>query len=237
LDVSIPLAVAAGLLSFLSPCVLPLVPGYLGHLSGQSLSPDGRPRPLSAVLLHGVCFVLGFSAIFIGLGAAATGVGRLLYSYQGLLARAGGVMIILFGLHSLGLLPLSFLYRELRWHFQPRPELSYLSSVLVGISFAAGWSPCLGLTLGAILTLALQEATVGQGVVLLAAYSAGLAVPFLGMAAAMGPAAGLLRRTRRGMRAIQIVSGLFLLLIGTLLVTGSLFRLSRWMPMLHLFNL
>ena len=222
LNISLFVALSAGVLSFVSPCVLPLVPAYLGYLGGQVASAEEGTLSRRATFLHGIFFVLGFSVIFVALGAAASGIGQLLYTYRLALMRVGGVVILVFGLHTLGLLKIPLLYYDTRRHYRPRPELGYLSSVLMGFFFGAGWSPCVGATLGAILTLALNEATVARGALLLFAYSLGLGIPFLLMALGVGQAAGILRRARRAMRAVTIISGLFLILLGLLVFTNNL---------------
>ena len=232
LNISLFVALSAGVLSFASPCVLPLVPAYLGYLGGQVASVEEGTLSRRATFLHGLFFVLGFSVIFVALGAAASGIGQLLYTYRLALMRVGGVVILVFGLHTLGLLKIPLLYYDTRRHYRPRPELGYLSSALMGFFFGAGWSPCVGATLGAILTLALNEATVARGALLLFVYSMGLGIPFLLMALGVGQAAGILRRARRAMRAVTIVSGLFLILLGLLVFTNNLGWLAQWMPLI-----
>ena len=234
MTISFFVAFSAGLLSFVSPCVLPLVPAYLGYLGGQVASVEEGTLSRRATFLHGLFFVLGFSVIFVALGAAASGIGRLLYAYRLALMRVGGVVIVVFGLHTLGVLKIPFLYYDTRRHYRPRPELGYLSSALMGFFFGAGWSPCVGATLGAILTLALNEATVGRGALLLFVYSMGLGIPFLLMALGVGWAAGILRRARRATRAVTIVSGLFLIVLGVLVFTNNLGWLAQWAPLFEL---
>ncbi len=230
LNISLFVALSAGVLSFASPCVLPLVPAYLGYLGGQVASAEEGTLSRRATFLHGLFFVLGFSVIFVALGAAASGIGQLLYTYRLALMRVGGVVIFVFGLHTLGLLKIPLLYYDTRRHYRPRPELGYLSSALMGFFFGAGWSPCVGATLGAILTLALNEATVTRGALLLFVYSMGLGIPFLLMALGVGQAASILRRARRAMRAVTIISGLFLIVLGLLVFTNNLGWLAQWMP-------
>jgi cytochrome c-type biogenesis protein len=228
LNISLFVAFSAGVLSFASPCVLPLVPAYLGYLGGQVVTAEGGVLSRRVTFLHGLFFVLGFSAIFVALGAAASGIGRLLYAYRLALMKVGGVVIVVFGLHTLGVLKIPLLYYDTRRHYRPRPELGYLSSALMGFFFGAGWSPCVGPVLGAILTLALSEATVGRGAFLLFGYSMGLGAPFLLMALVAGRAASILRRARRAMRVVTIVSGLFLIVLGVMVFTNSLAWLARW---------
>ncbi|MFQ6101685.1 MAG: cytochrome c biogenesis CcdA family protein [Anaerolineae bacterium] len=228
------LAFGAGVLSFASPCVLPLVTAYVGYLGGRATAGIETSPPRWKSLLHGLFFVLGFSTIFVALGAAASGIGRLLFTYKSMLTQIGGVVVVVFGLHTLGLVKISFLYRDTRRHYRPRPELGYLSSALMGVFFGAGWSPCVGPTLGAILTLALSQATVGQGALLLLVYSMGLGIPFLFIALGIDRVSGLLHRARRLMRVVTIVSGLFLIVLGVLLFTNRLGWLSQWLPLFDL---
>lgn len=225
------LAVAflAGLLSFLSPCVLPLVPSYVGFLTGMSLPEMTSRRRLA--LAHAVCFVLGFSLIFILLGASATALGRALKYYQVWLTRAGGVLIIIFGLYCLGVIRLGALQMERRVHLQDKP-VGFLGSGLVGMAFGAGWTPCIGPILGAILGLATVETDVTRGMVLLAAYSAGLAVPFLLAALAVDSFLDWFQRFRRYIPWVMRVSGVMLIAVGLLLVTGEFTRLAGWLQSL-----
>lgn len=234
LNISFFVAFGAGVLSFASPCVLPLVPAYLSYLGGQVSSVEEGAPSRWTTFLHGIFFVLGFSVIFVALGAAASGIGQLLYVYRPALMRVGGVVIVIFGLHTLGVLKIPFLYYDTRRHYRSRPELGYLSSALMGFFFGAGWSPCVGATLGAILTLALNEATVGHGALLLFVYSMGLGIPFLLMALGVGQATGFLRRARWAMQVVTVVSGLFLIALGLLVFTGNLRWLAQWAPLFKL---
>ncbi|MBU0703766.1 MAG: cytochrome c biogenesis protein CcdA [Chloroflexi bacterium] len=234
LNISFFVAFGAGALSFASPCVLPLVPAYLSYLGGQVSSVEEGAPSRWTTFLHGIFFVLGFSVIFVALGAAASGIGQLLYVYRPALMRVGGVVIVIFGLHTLGVLKIPFLYYDTRRHYRSRPELGYLSSALMGFFFGAGWSPCVGATLGAILTLALNEATVGHGALLLFVYSMGLGIPFLLMALGVGQATGFLRRARWAMQVVTVVSGLFLIALGLLVFTGNLRWLAQWAPLFKL---
>jgi cytochrome c-type biogenesis protein len=224
------LAFVAGLLSFASPCVLPLVPAFIGHLGGQAVKAEARVVSRWSVVLHGGFFVAGFSLVFVVLGAAASWIGRLLYAYLPVVTKMGGVVIIVFGLHSLGLLKIPLLYRDTRRHYVARPELGYISSALMGFFFGAGWSPCVGPTLGAILTLAMSDATVGRGALLLFVYSLGLGTPFLLLALGLDQATGLLARARRFMRVVNIASGLLLVLLGIMIFDNRLGWLTAWLP-------
>ena len=219
-------AFAAGLLSFLSPCVLPLVPSYIGFLTGMTL-PEVSVRRRAA-LMHAVLFVAGFSLVFILLGATATGLGRALNQYQTWMQRVGGVLIIAFGLVCLGVVRADFLLRERRLQIEEKP-VGYLGSLLVGMAFAAGWTPCIGPVLGAILGLAATTSDLGRGTLLLVAYSAGLAVPFLLAALALESFLGWFQRFRRYLPWVMRVSGALLVFVGILMVTGEFTRLAGWL--------
>ncbi|MGE0443331.1 MAG: cytochrome c biogenesis CcdA family protein [Gemmatimonadales bacterium] len=230
-------AFIGGLLSFLSPCVLPLVPSYLGFVTGFTLEEMGNRRRLA--MIHAVLFVLGFSLIFILLGASATALGSALKYYKDVIMRVGGLLIIFFGLYSLGVVRLGFLNQERRMHLEEKP-LGYLGSVLVGMAFGAGWSPCIGPILGGILGLAATEADLGRGVLLLMAYSAGLAVPFLVAAAAVERFLDWFQRFRRHIHLVQKASGILLIAVGLLIATGQFTRLAGYLQKLtpdFLFNL
>ena len=219
-------AFLAGLLSFLSPCVLPLVPSYIGFLTGMTLPEmTGRRR---IALLHAVLFVAGFSLIFILLGASATALGGALKYYQAWIARVGGVLVILFGLLCLGVVKAGFLEQERRLQLQHKP-VGYLGSVLVGMAFGAGWTPCIGPVLGAILSLAATSDSVPRGMLLLGVYSAGLAVPFLLAAVAVESFLEWFQRFRRFLPWVMRVSGVLLIFVGILMATGQFTRLAGWL--------
>jgi cytochrome c-type biogenesis protein len=219
-------AFAAGLLSFLSPCVLPLVPSYIGFLTGMSLPEMGGRRRVA--LGHALLFVLGFSLVFVLLGASATALGRALNYYQVWLQRIGGVLIIGFGLVCLGVIKVGFLSRERRVQVEQKP-VGYLGSALVGMAFGAGWTPCIGPVLGAILGLAATAHDLSRGMLLLAAYSAGLAVPFLIAAVALDAFLDWFQRFRRYLPWVMRVSGVLLVFVGVLMVTGEFTRLAGWL--------
>jgi cytochrome c-type biogenesis protein len=219
-------AFAAGLLSFLSPCVLPLVPSYVGFLTGMTLPELSDRRRVAA--LHALLFVAGFSLIFILLGASATALGSVLKYYQHWIARIGGVLIILFGLVCLGVFRVGLLQQDRRVQFQHKP-VGYLGSALVGMAFGAGWTPCIGPVLGGILSLAATSESVSRGMLLLGVYSAGLAVPFLIAAVAVESFLDWFQRYRRFLPWVMRVSGALLILVGVLMATGQFTRLAGWL--------
>jgi cytochrome c-type biogenesis protein len=219
-------AFVAGLLSFLSPCVLPLVPSYIGFITGMTLPEvTGRRR---AALIHALLFVAGFSLVFVLLGASATALGRALNHYQVWLQRVGGVLIIIFGLLCLGVFRVGVLSQERRLHLERKP-VGYLGSALVGMAFGAGWTPCIGPVLGGILGLAATSSDVSRGMQLLAVYSAGLALPFLVAAVAVDSFLGWFQRFRPYLPWVMRASGILLIVVGVLLVTGEFTRLAGWL--------
>jgi cytochrome c-type biogenesis protein len=222
----IAVAFAAGVLSFLSPCVLPLVPSYIGFLAGMTFPDTGVRR--RAALVHALLFIAGFSLVFILLGASATALGRALNYYQVWVQRVGGALIILFGLFCLGAPTRGWLTQERRFRLERKP-LGYLGSALVGMAFAAGWTPCIGPVLGGILTLAAASADVMRGVLLLAVYSAGLALPFLLAAVALESFFDWFQRFRRFLPWVMRITGVMLVGVGLLLVTGEFTRLAGWL--------
>lgn len=214
------LAFGAGLLSFLSPCILPLAPGYLSIISGTSLSAlqEGE-YARSKILTTTAFFILGFSVIFVILGAGSSFLGQLLREHRQWFSRIGGVVVILLGLHQSGLMVIPWLYRERRAELG-RP-VGLMGAFLAGIAFSLGWTPCVGPILGSILTLAGSQGNLGRGVSLLIAYSLGLAIPFFLLALAFQPAARYLARIKLQLRYLQWISGGLLILVGLLLLTGS----------------
>ena len=229
--VSMLTALLGGLVSFVSPCVLPIVPGYLSFISGVNvaqLKEGNAPRALAGrVAVASTVFVLGFSTVFVALGAAATLVGQTLLDYKRELSIVGGIIIIVLGLHTAGILPIKWLLYEKRATVRTRP-VSLLGAYLVGLAFAFGWTPCIGPILGAILLYASQQETVGQGVVLLSAYSAGLGIPFIVSGLAVNrffAASGVLKRH---MRQVEYVAGALLVGVGVLLVTDRLSMIAQY---------
>jgi cytochrome c-type biogenesis protein len=224
-------AFSAGLLSFLSPCVLPLVPSYATFITGMSLDElqnNEERRARRAVMIHGLLFVGGFTAVFMILGASATFLGSLMNYASRWVEIFGGALLILFGLYLLGLLRLPGASREWRLHLADKPA-GYLGTVLVGVTFGAGWTPCIGPVLGGILTLAATRGTMGQGMGLLAVYSAGLAIPFLLSTVLIERFLGAFARMRKWLRWINRINGLMLLGLGVLMMTGEFSRLAATM--------
>jgi cytochrome c-type biogenesis protein len=237
-NVTLLAAFGAGLLSFISPCVLPLIPGYLSYVSGLSLedlrggpdgvgsqpSPEGRRRVVGASL----AFILGFSLVFVALGASASLIGQFLMSRLTLLGRIAGAIIIVFGLHTMGVLRIEWLYRDARVTTTRKPA-GPLGATLVGIAFAFGWTPCIGPILAGILAVAAAQDTVGDGIRLLSAYSLGLAVPFFGTALAINRFFAAFARIRRHYHTIEVVSGTLLVVIGLLIFTNRFTIIAQWL--------
>lgn len=219
-QISIWLAFLAGLASFLSPCVFSLVPAYVGYLGGRAAAAGEQPNRW-LTFSHGLAFVLGFSFVFVALGVMASFAGGLLYDLRFWLAKIGGIIVIIFGLHMIGVFHIPFLAYDTRVQQAPDPKLGYLSSALMGVFFSAGWSPCVGPVLGAILTLAINGGSVSQGATLLSFYSAGLAIPFLIAALGIGWVTTILRKYNKTMRYVEIAMGVILVIVGVLLFSGT----------------
>jgi cytochrome c-type biogenesis protein len=225
-------ALFAGLLSFLSPCVLPLVPPYLCFLGGttfdQLTGEDETPSHVyTTVIMSSVAFVLGFTTVFVILGATATVLGQLVAANLPLLAKIAGVIIIIAGLHFLGVIHIPLLHREARYHADTRPA-GLVGAYLIGLAFAFGWTPCIGPVLGAILAVAAGEGSVSQGVSLLFVYSLGLGIPFILAAVAIRPFMSAMQRFRGHLAMMEKVLGGFLVLTGILFLTNSMTFISGW---------
>ena len=227
-SVGFPIAFMAGVLSFLSPCVLPLVPSYLSFVTGMSLEDLQEGFDRRRVLTHAALFVSGFTLIFVLLGAGATFVGSFLRYNSDWIARIGGIVIIIFGLHLMGVFQLMPLLKEKRVHLADKPA-GYVGTVAVGAAFGAGWTPCIGPVLGAIMTMAATQEHLATGMLMLFVYSMGLAIPFLLAALALERFLRAFKRARRYLPLIQKASGLLLVLLGILLVTGSFVVLAAWL--------
>lgn len=222
-------AFSAGLLSFLSPCVLPLVPSYVTFITGLSLEEVRTSR--RTALIHALLFVLGFTLIFIALGATASVLGRVLFVARVWITRIGGALIILFGLYLLGVFNFRVLGQDRRVYLADKP-LGYLGTVLVGLAFGAGWTPCIGPILGSILIYTSSTADLNRGLLLLTAYSAGLAIPFLIAALAIDRFLAAFTRWRSAMKWVNRVSGVLLIVVGLLLITSYFTVLAGWLQAL-----
>ena len=228
-DVTLWAAFVAGLLSFFSPCVLPLIPGYLSFISGVSIdrlqSDVNRSEVIKRTFYTSLVFVLGFSTVFILLGATATAVGSAMGQYRDIISKVFSVIILIFGLHFLGVYRLKFLAFEKKMHVQAKP-LNLISIYLIGLAFAVGWTPCVGPILATVLGIASQKSHVGQGIILLVFYSLGMAIPFIITGIAMNSLLGVFGWVKRNFRIIEIVSGVLLIAVAVLMFFGVLERLS-----------
>jgi cytochrome c-type biogenesis protein len=231
-NVTLLAAFAAGFLSFVSPCVLPLIPGYISFVSGVSVEEmRGDTAPATSrvqVFMTSLAFVIGFSIVFVLLGASATAIGKFMFARLPLLSKIAGAILIVFGLHTMGVFRLAFLEAEKRVHSQRKPAGPF-GAVLVGIAFAFGWTPCIGPILGGILAIAGSKNSVGEGITLLAVYSLGLGIPFLLTSLAINQFFGAAKRIRRYYHAIELVSGALLIVIGLLIITGQLTIITRYL--------
>jgi len=231
MNVTIVAALLAGMLSFLSPCVLPLVPPYLVYLTGTSLErfadAEAEPRVRRDTIAAAILFVLGFSTVFVALGASASAIGGLLRIYAGPLSIVAGVGIIVMGLHFLGLTPIAWLMREKR--LEMAKPVGLWGAYLMGFAFALGWTPCIGPILAAILAVAASETTLAKGAGLLAVYSLGLGVPFLVAALAVEPFAAFLARFRAHLGLVEKAMGGLLVLTGIAFLTGTVGEMSYWL--------
>lgn len=230
LGVNAGLAFLAGLASFLSPCVLGLVPAYVGYLGGRAAGGENDARNRWITFSHGLAFVLGFSVVFVLFNIVGFGIGRVLYDFQVWLGRIGGAIVIVFGLHMTGVIRIPFLEYDTRIQRLPDQRFGYFSSALMGVVFSAGWSPCTGPTLGAIVMLSAVEGSLPTAIGLGMIYSAGLGIPFLAAALGIGWVTAFLRQYARAMRIIEIVMGVVLILVGVLLVFDLFARIANLFP-------
>jgi cytochrome c-type biogenesis protein len=224
----------AGLVSFLSPCVLPLVPPYLSYLGGTTIDEmsgeDGIPAHVwKRVIIAALLFVLGFTTVFVALGAGASLAGQLIQTYKRELEIVSGLIIMVFGLHFLGIFRIPLLYKEARYHGQHHHGVSYVGSYVIGLAFAFGWTPCIGPILATVLALAANEGSLVTGVKLLTVYSLGLGIPFILAAVAIRPFLGFMQRFRRHLDKVEKAMGAFLVLTGLLFFTGSINWFGSWL--------
>ncbi len=231
-NISFVLAFSAGLLSFLSPCVLPLIPAYISYLTGSAVTEITSGKDRFNLHYKSVGFVIGFSIIFITMGASVSSLGKLFSENQVLFRQVGGIIIIVFGLHTIGLFKINMLYREKR--LLPFGTSKNVSSVFIGMAFATGWTPCIGPILSTILIYAGSQDTIGKGILLLTTYSLGLAVPFLLTALAIDNFSVYFKKFSRFLPAVSAVSGILMIIMGVLIFTNKLTILSRY---LNFFNL
>ncbi len=228
-DVNIVVAFTAGIFSFLSPCVLPLIPSYLSFVSGVSLeemrAPQIESRERWRVALNSLAFILGFSLVFVSLGVSASFLGSLFLGYRSFIRVLGGIFIVLVGIYLMGFFKLSFLDRYLQFHLRDKPA-GYLGSVLVGVTFAVAWTPCVGPILGAILALAGTTAQIERGILLLATYAAGLALPFFLSAVAVNSFFQFSQSFRRYVQVVHVAGGFLLVIVGILLITDYITLLN-----------
>jgi cytochrome c-type biogenesis protein len=232
-EISAGLAFLAGLASFLSPCVLCLVPVYIGYLGGRAVGGESNNKNRWITFTHGLAFVVGFSLVFIIFNIIAAALGGLLIGMRTWLAKIGGLVVVIFGLHMIGVFRIPFLEYDVRIHSQADPRWGYLSSLLMGVFFSAGWTPCVGPILGSIMTLSVNGGSILKGVLLGSAYSAGLAIPFLLAALGIGWVSIILRRYGKVMRITEIVMGILLVVAGVLLFMGSFNILAGYIPFLN----
>jgi cytochrome c-type biogenesis protein len=232
IEITTGLAFLAGLASFLSPCVLCLVPVYIGYLGGRAVGGESNSQNRWVTFIHGLAFVVGFSLVFIFFNILAAALGGLLLDARTWLAKIGGMIVIIFGLHMIGVFRIPFLEYDVRIHSQVNPRWGYISSILMGVFFSAGWAPCIGPILGSIMTFAANGGSILRGVLLGSAYSAGLAIPFLLAALGIGWVTVILRRYSKVMRIAEIAMGIMLVVAGILLILGSINILASYIPFL-----
>jgi cytochrome c-type biogenesis protein len=238
---SLPLPIAAflaGIISFLSPCVLPLVPGYISLISGASVETlqEADRKLLRSVMINSLTFILGFSVVFISLGAVATGFGQLTHRYHRELSIIAGIVVFIFGLHLTGLFKINALYSDKRLH-GVKGGAGPIGAFVIGFAFAFGWTPCIGPILAAVLYLAGAQETVWKGILLLAVYSLGLAVPFRLTSLGVNKFLAFYGKFRRHLHTVEVISGVFLIIFGLLIATGNFTRLSSYLGFLNRFAL
>jgi len=237
-NVNILTALLFGFLSFISPCVLPIVPGYISFISGVSLdvmkNESEKNKLRNQILLRTVFFILGFSIVFVALGASATAIGQFLLKQLSVISKIAGAIIIVFGLHMIGVFKIPFLNYEKRFQTEGKP-LSFIGAFVVGLAFAFGWTPCIGPILAAILAIASQQDTIGKGIVLLSSYSLGLGIPFLITGISITVFYNFFNKLKKHMHKIEVVGGSLLVLVGILIFTNSLTILSGYLSKLFPF--
>lgn len=233
-DVGVFFALAGGVLSFFSPCVFPLLPAYITHLTGGKIEEAKMQVNRTKLYTRSIGFIIGFSLIFIALGASASFIGKALANYRIILMQIAGLLIIVFGLQMAGLLKFKFLMREKRIQAEHKSK-SVFSSILLGMAFAAGWSPCVGLALSSILLLAGSSETLSQGVFLLGAYSLGMAIPFFIISIVLSYSLKTMRKINRFLPKLAFVNGMIMVMLGFLVLSGQMQKISAWLASYSLF--
>jgi cytochrome c-type biogenesis protein len=237
-EVSLASAFIAGVLSFISPCILPLVPVYISFMTSKAALGNGKTKLPDKlfIFLNSIFFVLGFSLIFIILGSTATFIGKILRDYSNIISRVGGGLLIIFGLNYMGIFKIPFLNFEKKFNIPQSAKYNYLGSFLIGIIFSFGWVPCIGMILSGILLLASRLDTLAKGIYLLLAYSLGLGIPFMLFSVFIGLFSKFFKKINKYMKIIPIISGIFLIILGIVFLTGSMTKLVglmlKYMPFL-----
>lgn len=236
-QVSLWIALGAGLLSFFSPCIFPILPAYVSHLTGGSIHEQKLQVNQRHLLQRSFAFVLGFSFVFMLMGASATFIGRLFTANHQLIEHLSGILIVAFGLQMLGVFQFSFLMKEKKWDHRLQQPKNWFSSILLGVAFGSGWTPCVGLTLSSILLLAGSSGTFGEGMLLLTVYSLGMAVPFLLISFMMTKSVSIIRTINRYLAKLTIVNGSIMIMLGLLVFTGQMTKISAYFARFTLFTL
>ncbi|WP_019243554.1 MULTISPECIES: cytochrome c biogenesis CcdA family protein [Bacillus] len=233
-DIGVFFALAAGVLSFFSPCVFPLLPAYITHLTGGKIENAKIDVNKSKLYIRSFGFIIGFSLIFTVMGASASFLGKVFLDYRMIIMQIAGFLIIIFGLQMAGLLKLNFLMKEKRFHTEKKTK-GIFSSILLGMAFASGWTPCVGLALSSILLLASSTDTLYQGMFLLIAYSVGMAIPFLIISIALSYSLKTLRRINKYLGKLSFINGMIMILLGFLVLSGQMQKISAWLSSFNLF--
>ncbi|MCF6304961.1 MAG: cytochrome c biogenesis protein CcdA [Rhodobacteraceae bacterium] len=221
------IALIAGIVSFLSPCVLPIVPPYLAYMAGTSIE-DIEAGKNRKVIIAALFFVMGLSTVFMLMGIAASALGRTILQYQSTMTIAGGIIVMIFGLHFLNIVRIPFLYRDMRMDAGDRGG-SILGAYILGVAFAFGWAPCIGPILGTILFLVVEEGSVSKGIIMMSVYAIGLGLPFLLAAVFIGKSIAMMNRFKKHLGKVERISGLLMWTIGLMMVTGSFSELAFWL--------
>ena len=235
-DIGILFAIVGGMLSFFSPCVFPLLPAYITHLTGGKIENSKMQVNRTTLYMRSTGFIIGFSMIFVALGASASFLGNLLMNYRTLIMQLAGILIIVFGLQMAGLLNFKFLMKETRIHSEHKPK-NVFSSVLLGMAFATGWSPCVGLALSSILLLASSSDTLTQGIFLLGAYSLGMAIPFFIISIVISYSLKTMKKINKYLSKLAFINGVIMIVLGFFVLSGQMQKISAWLSVFSLFEI